>query len=308
MAYDSWGKVYNTVKRTLMAERNRITYFVLDAMATYCDSFGVTWVSAERLSDDVGYAVEGVRAALEDLMARDWLRVHVEASELKRRTELIWQLSPAVIYLRDEHLMTAWSSYHKAHKDTTVTSIFMKESEPIPLPNARTKPGPKTRPKTRPSSSSNKQAHSVQNVLTAESPTADSTSAKRQENSAHSAPQNPAQSATNNPPPSSAAPPRPKPDLSAYDSPLPDPTAEALAWRVKLSGTSIRMARYLVASEGESKVQDAYNYVKERILEGEGVRNPVGMMISLLNTGAIAPGERPGWSKKEWESRNQWPI
>ena len=308
MAYGSWAGIYTSIKLQLMAERNRVLYFVLECLAIHADQFGFCYPGNQRLGEMAGYGETTIDKAILDLVSRQWIKVYETSVPYRRgRIERDIQISPQIIYIRDELTDYAWSIWNGTSRNfETETEMLINyvqpESEsrvsvhpttilnyPSSVSTTTTKPVPLKKAQPAPDYANQDTVPTA--LETQDPPEHGSQRATLNQRGA----QNNQRGADtpNNPPPQFRSTPPQNGDLAVYHVPLPETAGENLAQRLRSEfGTRIAQARQLVAAHGIDMVIVGIDYVyQER--KNARIKNAFGLLKWWLINHAIAPGDCP---------------
>jgi len=283
MAVGSFAPVYTHIKETLLSERNRVEYFVLECLAQHADYLGVTFISDRTIGEKVGYATNTVTDAISSLESRGWIKQILLYNPVRRAYTRDIQISPLVIYVRED-------DFQKAN----VMFFETDYTQPEPEPNAETRLRP-----TRTIQTHNHHHH--QNSGEPQSPSKNDGGAtppktkkpKNNDKPARSANET-AQSAKpeENTPPGSAEPPQQK--LSVYNKPLTSQDAEDMAQIVRARcQTRISQSREICDTYPLGHIKAGLDWVRSEISTGAKIKSPGGLLVWWLRNNALDDDGQP---------------
>lgn len=288
MAHGSFAPIYSHIKEVLMSERNRPTYMVLDAIAMHADGRGLTFVGNRKLGMLTGYSEATVEASIDDLQAREWIKIITRYDEFRRVETRDIFISPYVIFVREidfENVVVMWNEtrYTQPEFYPVVDPVFNPDSYPEPDPDSYPPPPPKTVKKGQKTVGQVGQEKRQKTARSATEPA--------QAETAQSATKT-AQSAEQNAPPIAPVPPVP----TALDNEQDEQVAQIVAAHC---GTRISQSRALVIQHGQDAVFNALSWIKSEQRSGASVERPFGLLKWWLEKAAIVPGDEPQPEKLE---------
>ena len=271
MARTSYAPIYSDITDRLLNERTRPHHAVLQALANRCDQHGLTIVGVRYLSDKAGYVEPTVQRVIEDFIAWGWVRSHQVADALGRSRHY-FQLSPDVLYIREELESDAWSMWHN---DSVTRNVSPATETNVSHPSGFQNQGPDSGVQTH-----EPESPYPEKQQTSSSPSRATENAKFTESPAAPQPQKTAGTARNAALPCSA-------DQKAPPSSAPPPPqiAQEIA---RVTGTCVWQAQRLVERYPDT-IETAFKAVKIDMQAGS-VRNPAGLLTYFLESGCIEPG------------------
>jgi hypothetical protein len=313
MAYGSFAPLYTHIKQELMLKRERTQYFVLECLAQHADPFGFCYPGNQHIGEMCGYGPTTIEKAIDELVQRGWIKCYETNIPYRRgMVQRDIQLSPEVLYIREELTDYAWSIWNGATRNfetemeieinyvqpesesitriqNQLTSFNYPESvsttttQPVPLKKAHA-----SRPAARPLPIA---------PMALELPAQDEPVQREAQPNQREAQNNQRGEDTPNstPPQFRRTPPQ---DLTQFHLPL-DQSAEDLAQRLRSEfGTRIAQARELVAAYGIDMVMVGIDYVyQER--KNARIQNAFGLLKWWMKAHAIAPDDTPQ-KEKTW--------
>lgn len=113
---------------------DRPVYLVLAELVAHADPRGICWPGLKRLAAMTHYSTGTVQKALQRLMELDYLRFHVTIDPLRRHKIVTYQVSPYVMYIREElesDVLALWGSAKKSVNAMSKLSVNVEpELEP----------------------------------------------------------------------------------------------------------------------------------------------------------------------------------
>lgn len=297
MARSSWTAIYTDVEQRFMRARRYKLFFLLKAIVQHTDAFGLSYPGDDLLQELTGIGSQRLlNEALQFLVDGEYIKVWETWNPRRRGYERDFQVSPVVMYIRDDLLPYCITLWNTGDRDFELEkSIVMKLNG-------------------QPESESNKESESLSRISThhqhppksalteTDKSTTKSTDKTKQRRRRE---QGKARSTEkDNPQAGRAEPPIPsKVDLRKYQSPLRNIDDEQRAQDLSLSlRMKISQARSLVALYGQELVGVAARAVAEAMTAGRST-NPPGLLTSLLKTGRISLEDRKIYKTREEEIR-----
>lgn len=297
-AFGSYAPLYTEPKRALMElPKGRIIREVLEACAEHANPLGMYYAGIRRLMEVACYGFGSVKHALEVLGAMDYLRMHVTYNPLKMRDEVIYQLSPWVLYVSSDHIERAIQLWNQASSYSNERFNAQPESES--RIRTRTEPDslnqnqnqnqnqnppsksetPKTThpdlpPEEQPESQDGKDHEPTPETAQRGAQNSEQSSPQTQQGRR---PQAPAKQ-------SSVPPPRNVPLEKCYEA-LPHADQELFAQTLAGAGTSPQQARQLILSYGHERVATVWTNIQAQKAAGKTILKPVGMLVAALKRG-----------------------
>lgn len=282
MALSSWNGVYSAVEQRFMRKRRYKLFFLLKALCQHADEFGLSYPGDELLKELTGIGSQlQLNESLQFLVDGEYVKIWESWNPRRRAYDRDFQVSPFVIYIREELQGYAEKLWHTGERDFDYESSIVNklngqpESEPESesrIINQNHQPSPPPRQHSRQATDA-RSANDYANQ-------AEGQQRKRRKPTAGKA------RATEKEPAHAGSPPPDKIDLRKYQSPLPHNQEDraqdlALSFRMKIS-----QARGLVATYGEELVGTAAHAVQDAMRRGAAT-NPAGLLTYLLKKGGI---------------------
>lgn len=252
---------------------DRPAYYVLMELTSHATPTGMCWPGVQRLSALTHYSTGTVQAALGRLMTLDYIRFHVTVDPIRRKSLVTFQVSPYVMYIREELEKEALENWNQAKRGGVMSSLT-KNIEPEPEP-----------------ASANQNPNQLERTNSglpegddAKTPQFAPKTGNTDEYSAIA--------------PHSATAPATAPNgaTSAYalNTDIPAAADGLAAWLAANFRTRHEQAVALVAAHGVAKVIAGIDAVRAR----PNVRKPFGLLKSLLEPSEPSPMEKAIRSKK----------
>lgn len=314
MAYDSYAPLYTGIKRQLMQERDRVGYAVLDVLAQHCDPYGFCFPHPRTIAELAGYAEASVWKKLAELQERGWIICYQTWNPRRSRYEYDFQLSPDVLYIREDLLEEAWQRWEAGLKQSV-----MKYHEPESEPDSEPKPEPKPDPALNPDSEPNS------NPALNPPPPLKPFEGEKRGFSTDERPVSPKALKNTAKPPKQRVAPSPtahsaahdsqgnvpifqdklqnewqRAALEAYHQPLAVTEAESLAHVLKDEfGSRLTQTRQIVDAFGHQSVETAMRFVRSELKRGRTVTSPVGLVLWWLKNNVISETDAQS-IQKDW--------
>ncbi|MFB1502071.1 helix-turn-helix domain-containing protein [Thiocapsa sp. N5-Cardenillas] len=304
MAYGSFAPVYTTVKRQLLANNDKAALIVLDVLAQHADVYGWAFPGLRRMADLCHYRPETVQANLEKLKELGYIKIYETWNPRRHQVEYDYQLSPDVMWIRDEFLEHAWakwtdSNYILPAPDSVenrqnVINVAINVAQPATEPDLLK---PELYPDTEsaknpppPPNSALQKGLSANHAGTPGDGWTKQPQGKKQPTGTNSRQANNSRKAETDQetPPVPANPPR----VDGFKEPLPEVHAETLAHKIRDElGTRLTQARQIVSDYGFDRTAAALGYVRQEQRANRPIKSPVGLMRWWLQNDAITPTE-----------------
>lgn len=126
-----FAPIFSHVKLELYRRRDYAKLHVLEVIAMHCDPVGITWVSDYKIARIAGHSESRVKGEIEDLVHFEYLRIHIEQSALRRRSERTIQLCPHILYIAPDQQEVAWQLWSAATVTQLKLPVLTKVGEPI---------------------------------------------------------------------------------------------------------------------------------------------------------------------------------
>lgn len=279
MAFGSYAPLYIDKLREL--GNDKIGFRLTWELGAHADPLGMSFAGHSRLASLCHCARETIHAKLIELSEMDYIRCHITESYTRARAEITYQLSPYVLFIRDELLedaMKLWDDgkpYTEIHDVINYQQPAFNQRKPASnqfenqRPNQTERPlnGKSQKPKNRPNAKKdgvNKHAKGGQQALAP------------MQSTGYSASETYGVAVADITPPRSAPPP-------PLNKPLDDPRAEIVAQMLRGfgGGTNIQNARQYVWEYGADNVRQAMSKARSKAVD-----NPVGYVINTLKAQA----------------------
>jgi hypothetical protein len=287
-----YAPIYSEKAEILLLGRDFRGFLVLYILGYHADPYGVCQAGLERIRAFSGGTRQSVAEALLRLQARDYVREHHTVNRLRHKTEIDYQISPGVIFVREECLEEAWQIWTSCTTPQIEVQIEQSQNSDIFDNNQNQpepEPAPKTSSKSAPPPDSHFESEEFISPTRAESQDRKSEEQKDGKDRTHQRAAPPApQGAPTKTPPRSARPPSSQ-RRKDFSKPL-IPPMEALAKQVaQVAPTHISQARQLVYTYRGEFVEAGLVRLKAAIAKG-GANKPFGLIKTWLERDQIDPG------------------
>lgn len=298
MAQGTFAPLYIHVEMDLMARHERVLLDVLRGLVWHADPYGMCWPGPRRLADVTRRSEETIPGYIQQLVEMDFVRIHRRADPVRRKWQITYQISPFVMYIREEiepQAKEIWETGSNVINETDfVTKPVQPESEPEQ--NQR-----------KPESGNQNQNHHHNQKKNKNSPSNAKASGGARNNGKRGKPkeQNQPQSGESRPKVIPEDQPggewaaangreNQKIDFTPFRTPLADAGDELLAGRIaRRLSTREAQARQLVAAYGRSTVETALRWIDEELAKGYHVEKPFGLMKWWLKENVISAEDKP---------------
>lgn len=303
MAQGTFAPIYMHVEMDLIARHERVLLDILRGLAWHADELGMCWPGHDRLAEVTRRSRDTIKGYIEQLLDLDMIRVHQKLDPIRRTMQRTYQVSPYVMYVREElepQALELWLTGENVINEMgSLTKHRQPESEPETEPESNQKQGTKNRTTTttrsRKNSASTKSADRRPTASTAPDRT-NGKHGKHPDDQPQSGDQTnviPRTQPTGGQPAANGRG-KQSQDLSAYKSPLPDAAAELLAGRIaRRFSTRETQARLLVCEYGRDQVEVAVRWIDEEIAKDRVIDKPFGLMKWWLRENVIIPSDIP---------------
>ena len=295
MARSSWSAIYTDIEQKFMRKRRYKLLFLLKALTHHADAFGLCYPGNDRLQELTGIgSTLQLNEALQFLVDGEYIKMWETWNPRRKKWDTDYQISPAVMYIRDELMPYCETLWHTGQRDFKLENEIVMKLNGQPKSESESESESVTR-------LSNHHHHPTNYALSgddaAESPDDYKTQQKRTKNR-HKPTTGKAQSTEKDNPQAGGRPPVPdRIDLRKYQSPLPQDEDFAQDLHLMLR-MRISQARGLVAIYGKDAVSVAARAVSESMDKGY-VRNPPGLLTHLLKKGGISPEDTTIYKSRE---------
>lgn len=270
-------------------DRARQCENVLRRLAEHSDTYGMCWPGIRKIMERSHYSEGTVKRSLAMLAELDYIRIHVEHSRARRKAQVTWQISPLVLYVREDFLFYAHELWRDGEKYRNEMFNEQPDSEPESEPEPE--PAPVTRPRTTTTTRTERKKRKAEPIPhQGEARPVGEANAPDDSQSESSEPQSAKRSTRAKPgnqktPPGSAPPP---PSIAICRKPLVSTSAESLAQRLAQElSTRLPQARQLIVQFDTQNVEMAYAWLRTEMREGREVKSPFGLMKWWLEQNVI---------------------
>jgi hypothetical protein len=279
-----YAPLYSKKAQELLLSRDYFTALVFWVLGHHADDMGVCRPGVERISRLIGCSTDQVHGSLLCLEKRGYIRVHQTPNIARRAVDIDYQLSPDVIYVREELLERAWLLWKSTGSLSVMSHTqYIPEEQPDSLnqnQNQIFKPAQATSTTTTTKTTTTPEEEKMvrvvaeetsENALVSEGKDKD---AEMRRDHQREAPNMDKQEET---------PAR----RTTFILPLADPAQEALASEVmKAAPTRLPQARQLVYDFGETSIRRALEQLQREKARG-AVKNPFGLVKWWLKSNLV---------------------
>ncbi len=287
-SYGSFAPIYtgaiDELFNKLYPDRARQAEVILRRIAEHADSYGMCWPGIARLAKVSHYSYGTVKRSIIHLCDFDFIRFHIETSKSRRREQITWQISPRVLFIKQDYILQVEELWIDAKKGSNVIFNAQPDSESESEPDALTR----TRTKTRTTSTSRSESAKSEPQPHAQKQRAAPPANEVRSNAKKSAPAHTETDSANevrkqeqrearkqDEKQGSAPPP---PPLSQCRKPLTE-DAEKLARKIAEElQTHVTQSRQLILQFDMANVHNALNWLDAEQKSGRPIKSPFGLM------------------------------
>lgn len=299
MARSSWSAIYTDIEQRFMRGRRYKLLFLLKALTHHADAFGLCYPGNDRLQElsGIGSTLQ-LNEALQFLVDGEYIKMWETWNPRRRSWDKDYQISPAVMYIRDELMPYCETLWHTGQRD------FSLENQIVMKLNGQ------------PDSESESESESVTRIITHHHhptnnasiedgvavPSDDYKTPERRTKNRRKPKSGKAKSTEKESTHAGGRAPVPdRLDLRKYQSPLPqdEDFAQDLHLMIRMR---ISQARGLVATYGPAAVAIAAQATKEAMDKGQS-SNPPGLLTHLLKKGGISTEDKTLYKSPEEKLR-----
>lgn len=287
MALGSWNALYTVVEQKFMRKRQWRQLHLLKVFVQHADPFGLSFPGPDLISELTGIGtIKQINETLEWLRDGEYIKIWERWNRWKRIWETEYQVSPLVMYIREELQVYAEKVWNAGERDFDYEDVVVIKRNGQPT----------SEPESEPTSVTNISNHHHHPAKYAERQLTTVLSGDDYETQAERPKQRKrktgkAKAEEKNPQAGGGAPIPDKLDLRKYQSPLPRPDDEDRAQDVQVMlRMRISQARGLVANYGAAAVAVAAAATKDAMDRGACL-NPPGLMTFLLKRGGSSPAD-----------------
>lgn len=285
MALSSWNALYTHIEQKFMRKRQWKQLHLLKVFVQHADPFGLSYPGFDLIKDLTGI---GTMAQLNEYMQwlvdGEYVKVWETYNQRRRTWDLDYQVSPFVMYIREELQGYAERIWITGVRD------FGLEDEIVIKRNGQ----PSSEPESEPTSVNQHQNHhhhpaniAAKQLTTIPGDDYETQPAPPKQNRRKPTAGKARATEKENPQAGGRPPVPDKIDLRKYQSPLPQMSQEDLAQDLQLMfRMKISQARGLVANYGIDLIGTAAAAVQDAMNKG-AVTNPPGLLTYFLKRGAI---------------------
>lgn len=291
MARTSWSAIYTDIEQRFMRNRRYKLLFLLKALTHHADAFGLCYPGNDRLQELTGIgSLLQLNEALQFLVDGEYIKMWESWNPRRRAWDRDYQISPAVMYIRDELMPYCITLWNTGDRDFSLENTIVMKLNGQPESESNTESESVTRITTHHHHPTN---YALNNGDTVVPPNDYETTKNRRKPKTGKA-----KSTEEKTPQAGGRAPIPhKIDLRKYQSPLPadEDYAQDIStmFRMKIS-----QARGLVATYGGNLVSIAAIAVKEAMDEGRST-NPPGLLTTILQRGQISTEDKRLYKSQE---------
>lgn len=282
MALSSWNALYTSIEQKFMRKRQWRQLHLLKVFVQHADPFGLSFPGTDLISDLTGIGtLKQINETLEWLRDGEYVKVWEHWNRHKRIWEREYQVSPLVMYIREElqgYSESVWMTGERDFDHEDVLVVIKRNGQPSPEPESD------------PSSVNQQQnqhhhpskMHLKPTTQEGQGGTTGRITRKRKTGISRST--------EKENPQAGGAPPPEKIDLRRYHSPLP--SGEDRAQDLKLMfNVRINQARALVANYDPDIIDVAGRAVLDAINKGT-CQSPPALLTAIIKRGAISSQDK----------------
>lgn len=288
MALTSWNALYTTVEQKFMLARQWRQLHLLKVFVQHADSFGLSFPGPDRIKDLTGIGtLKQIRETLEWLIDGEYIKVWEHWDPYKRIWQPVYQVSPLVMYIREELQGYAEKVWMTGERD------FSEEDSLIVI-KRNGQPSPESESKTTSVNQHQNQHHHPSKMLLKQTTqetqggTTGKTARKRKTGISQSAEKE-------NPQAVGPIPPE-KQDLRRYHSPLASGEDRAQDLHVMFK-VRVNQARALIANYDADVIDAAKLAVMDAMDKGI-CKSPPALLTSIIKRGGVNAQDKQLYDKK----------
>lgn len=280
MAVSSWNALYTKVEQKFMRKRQWKYLHLLKVFAQHADPFGLSFPGPDLITELTGIGtVKQINETLEWLVDGEYVKVWERWNRYKRIWETEYQVSPLVMYIREElqgYAEKVWVTGERDFDQEDVLVVIKRNGQPSSEPESEP---------TSVNQHQNQHHHpsKMPSKPEGQAVTTGKTARKRKSGTARS---------TEKENPQAGGPVAPeKIDLRRYHSPLLG-AAEDQAQDLKLMfNVRINQARALIANYDPAVIDAAKRAVQDAMDKGTCI-SPPALLTAIVKRGAISADDR----------------
>lgn len=279
MAIGSWNALYTHIEQKFMLRRQWRQFHLLKVLCQHADCFGLSFPGPERISALTGIGTEKqINATLEWLVDGEYVKVHEEWNRRKRVWDREFQVSPLVMYIREELQGYCEKVWFSGDRDFDFEGDVIKRNGQ-PSPESESESTSDNHPQ-------NQHHHPANNApkKQGQRPARDYGKQRRRNTDARQPDAD--QPAEKERPPAPA-----KIDLRKYRSPLQGPAEDQAQDIHIVFGMRIHQARGLVANYDQDTIDAGRRAVLHAIEKGT-VQDPPALLTYLVKKAGVSPDDR----------------
>lgn len=264
-----------------MLRRQWHQFHLLKVLCQHSDAFGLSFPGPERISALTGLGTEKrINAMLEWLVDGEYVKVHEEWNRRKRIWDREFQVSPFVMYIREDLQGYCEKVWHSGERDFDYEQDYVIKRNGQPSPESESESSSDNHPQ-------NQHHHPAKNAAKQQGQGSgkDYTNRQRRRRKTGNSP-------TENDNPQAGGPPPPeKIDLRRYKSPLLGDLEDQAQDLHVLFGMRIHQARGLVANYPPDVI-DAGRRAVVHAMEAGRADDPPALLTYLIKKAGVSPQDR----------------
>jgi hypothetical protein len=282
MAVSSWNALYTVIEQKFMRKRQWRQLHLLKVFVQHADPFGLSFPGPDLISELTGIGtIKQINETLEWLVDGEYVKVWEHWNRYKRIWETEYQVSPLVMYIREDfqgYAEKVWMTGERDFDHEDVLIVIKRNGQPSSEPESEP---------TSVNQHQNQHHHPAKMLLERKTPeappvTTGKTARKRKTGISRSAEKE-------NPQAGGPVPPE-KIDLRRYHSPLP--SGEDRAQDLKLMfNVRINQARALIANYDAGVIEAAARAVLDAMEKGT-CKSPPALLTAIVKRGAISAEDK----------------
>jgi hypothetical protein len=261
---------------------------LLQAIAQHADPFGFAFPGIKALKSLIRCSKATLDRLMTFLVEGEYIKVYETYNPRRGKTDTDFQISPCVLYVRDEIQAYCEALWMGQERDFSTEKKFrenlLRTKESQPDSDSESVPDSETRLMNQ------NQHHHHHRAQKAQKPAAAPRVTTGDQRESAKQQRQPAQTEKDNP--QAGGPGRPtNRDLAPFRKPFATLDDEDLAQDIKITvGTQLTQARYAVATYDRGELRIALELTRQKRARGE-LSKPGGYFFAMLNNGVIVPAD-----------------
>lgn len=287
MALSSWNALYTHIEQKFMLKRQWRQLHLLKVLTQHADCFGLSYPGDDRIQELTGIGTTAqLNEHMQFLVDGEYIKVWETWNGRRKKWDRDFQVSPLVMYIREEYQGYCEHIWHTGERDYELESAIVIKLNGQPASESESE-------STSVTSISNQHHHPAKYAPKEQGPEQGSpgVTTGKTSKTARKRKTGTGRSIEKENPQAGGPPPPDKIDLRKYQSPLPVGAEDRaqdlhLMFRMRIS-----QARGLVSNYGPEAIDAAGRAVMHAIEKGT-CTNPSGLLTYLLKRGGSSPDDR----------------